>query len=106
MKQRLSQHTLLSECDSGPGTILLRIAYQRLFERQSVGERTEPDLNLPAALDSGFMSAAPRWVVLRAGALRLAAVEVALRWEAPGSAVLFRAAPCESDLSPEAVSRV
>jgi hypothetical protein len=56
------------------------------------------------------LSAAPGWGVLRAGvlragALRLAAVEVALRWAVPGSAVLFGAAPCESDLSLEAVLR-
>jgi hypothetical protein len=70
-------------------------------------DQSSPDIPESAApIDSGFTSAAPGWVVLRAGALRLAAVEVALGWEAPGSAVLFGAAPCESDLSPEAVSRV
>jgi len=38
------------------------------------------------------MSAAPGWGVLRAVALRLAAVEEALRRAVPGSAVLFGAA--------------
>ena len=51
------------------------------------------------------MSAAPGWEVLRAGALRLAAVEAALRRAAPGSAVLFGAVPWEADLSLEAVLR-
>ena len=58
------------------------------------------------AIDSGIMSAAPGWGVLRAEALRLAAVEAALRRAVPGpAAVLCGAAPWEADLSLEAVLR-